>query len=268
MEQWLDELDATGRWGLIKLVTGGLRVGVSARLAKTALAELGGRQVSEIEEVWHGVQPPYETLFAWLEGKGERPRSTAPAPFRPAMLSHAIADNELAAIRPDDYAAEWKWDGIRIQAVVDGDTRRLYSRTGDDISGAFPDVVEALDFEGAIDGELLVGGPALGGTDVGSFGDLQQRLNRKTVSAKLMAQHPGFIRAYDVLVDGSEDVRALSFRDRRKRLEALVASVALRSHRPVAAGAVSRSGGTRRAARRAAGRRDRGRDAEALGFGL
>ena len=72
-------LDATGRWALIKLVTGGLRVGVSARLAKQALADLGGKEVNEIEEVWHGLAPPYADLFAWLEGRGERPESTATA---------------------------------------------------------------------------------------------------------------------------------------------------------------------------------------------
>src|SRR6202012_3166483 len=70
---WLDRLDATGRWALLKLVTGALRIGVSARLAKTALAEWAGVKVEEIEEVWHGVAPPYTSLFAWLDGKAPRP---------------------------------------------------------------------------------------------------------------------------------------------------------------------------------------------------
>ena len=84
--------------------------------------------------------------------------------------------------------AEWKWDGIRVQAVSEGGVRRLYSRTGDDISGAFPDLVDAMDFDGALDGELLVGDPA---TATGTFSDLQQRLNRKTVSPKMRDQYPG-----------------------------------------------------------------------------
>src|SRR5690606_34149441 len=83
VEFWLDRLDATGRWGLIKLVAGGLRVGVSARLAKQAVADLGGREVNEIEELWHGLAPPYTELFAWLEGRAEKPVSAAAAPFRP-----------------------------------------------------------------------------------------------------------------------------------------------------------------------------------------
>nr|HMN87719.1 cisplatin damage response ATP-dependent DNA ligase [Bauldia sp.] len=223
VEGWLDRLDATGRWALIKLVAGGLRIGVSARLAKQALADLGGKPINAVEETWPGLTPPYVALFAWLEGRGPRPSAAILAPFRPVMLSHALADDELALITPDAYAAEWKWDGIRVQAVREAGVARLYTRTGDDISATFPDLVGALDVDGALDGELLVGGYSDAGFALGSFGDLQQRLNRKTVSAKLMASHPAFIRAYDCLVDGSDDVRPLPFRERRARLEALVA---------------------------------------------
>jgi DNA ligase 1 len=222
VEAWLDALDATGRWALIKLVVGGLRIGVSARLAKQALADLGDKAVNEIEEVWHGVAPPYAELFAWLEGRAARPESTVRAPFRPVMLSHAISDDELLRITPEAYAAEWKWDGIRVQAVNDHGTTRLYTRTGDDISQTFPDLVGGLDVEGAIDGELLVGAHGDSGFALGSFSDLQQRLNRKTISAKLMEGHPAFLRAYDCLIDGEEDIRTLPFRERRARLEHLV----------------------------------------------
>jgi DNA ligase-1 len=221
VESLLDALDATGRWALIKLVTGGLRIGVSARLTKQALADLGKRQVNEIEEVWHGLSPPYAGLFAWLEGKGERPRSGVVAPFRPVMLSHALADSELAAITPEVYAAEWKWDGIRVQAVREAGVSRLYSRTGDDISRAFPDLVDGLDFDGAIDGELLVGAKGENGFALRSFADLQQRLNRKSVTPKHMEAFPAFIRAYDCLVDGADDLRGLPFKERRQRLEIL-----------------------------------------------
>ena len=77
VERLLDQLDASGRFALLKLVTGGLRVGVSARLAKQALAALGGRDVVEIEELWHGLTPPYRTLFAWLTGEADRPTPAA-----------------------------------------------------------------------------------------------------------------------------------------------------------------------------------------------
>ena len=122
---WLDVLNETGRWALLKLITGSLRIGVSARLAKTAVAELGGRKADEVEDVWHGLAPPYLDLFAWMEGREDRPDTTDPAPFRPAMLAHPIdAAKDLAALQPGDFAAEWKWDGIRVQAVRGPDDHR------------------------------------------------------------------------------------------------------------------------------------------------
>lgn len=226
VERWLDRLDASARYALLKLVTGGLRVGVTARLAKQALARMGDKDVTEIEELWHGLEPPYVEFFAWLEGKGERPVSAALAPFRPVMLAQALDESELQKLDPNDYAAEWKWDGIRVQAVSEKGVRKLYSRTGDDISGAFPDILEELTFEGAIDGELLVAREDAGSIAIAPFGDLQQRLNRKTVSTKLVRSHPAFIRAYDLLADGDDDPRTLPFTTRRKRLEAFVARIA------------------------------------------
>ncbi len=215
----LDELQPDSRFAIIKLVTGGLRVGVSARLAKQALADLGSVDVHEIEEIWHGLEPPYEDLFAWLDGKANKPEHGSLALFRPVMLSNPVQDGDLERLDPADYVAEWKWDGIRVQAVCEGDLRRLYSRTGDEISGAFPDLLEALDFSGALDGELLVGHPP---DHTGSFSDLQQRLNRKSVSAKTMRDYPAFMRCYDLLLDGAADVRSLPFSERRERLEAFV----------------------------------------------
>jgi DNA ligase-1 len=226
IEGWLDASDADGRWALLKLLTSGMRVGLSARLAKQAAADMaklngGSVEVGEIEEVWHGLRPPYEDLFAWLEGRSERPSPDAPGRFRPVMLAQAIDEAvDFARLDPADYAAEWKWDGIRVQAVSERGEIRLWSRTGEDVSAAFPDVVGGLNFEGVIDGELLV----LRGGQVAPFGDLQQRLNRKTADAKLMAAHPAGIRAYDLILDGEDDLRRLPFRERRARLEAFVAA--------------------------------------------
>ncbi len=224
VEGWLDVLDASGRWALIKLVTGGLRIGVSSRLAKQALALYGDKPVNEIEELWHGLTIPYEDLFAWLEGVGDKPESAMAAPFRPVMLAHPIdEEKDLGAIAPEDFAAEWKWDGIRVQAVgeatADGVIQRLYSRTGDDISKAFPDVLGGLPSGAAIDGELLVYDPKAGPYSVAPFSELQKRLNRKTVSKKLLETNPAFIRAYDLLWRDGEDLRALGFLERRRRLE-------------------------------------------------
>lgn len=223
---WLDALDETGRWALLKLVTGALRIGVSARLAKSAVAALGGKTADEIELIWPALAPPYVELFAWAEDRAERPRHTDPAPFRPVMLAHAIEPSQLTGLDPVDYIAEWKWDGIRVQAVAgrrdDGTLRvRLYSRTGEDISKSFPDLAEALRVPAVIDGELLI----VRERRVQSFNVLQQRLNRKSVTPKLLAEFPAHLRAYDLLGEGSEDLRDLPFYERRRRLEAFVAKL-------------------------------------------
>ena len=224
---WLDALDETGRWALLKLITGALRVGVSARLARTAVADLGGVEVDAVEQVWHGLAPPYLPLFAWLEGRGERPSAIDPAPFRPAMLAQPLDEKDFDKLDPREFRAEWKWDGIRLQVSAGRDERghrmlRLYSRTGEEVTPAFPDLADALgaieanDF--ALDGELLV----LREKRVQSFATLQQRLNRKTVTAKLAAEFPAHLRAYDIIAFDGEDLRALPFVERRARLEGFV----------------------------------------------
>ncbi|KAB0680189.1 cisplatin damage response ATP-dependent DNA ligase [Aureimonas leprariae] len=234
VEEWLDRLDSSGRYALLKLVTGSMRIGLSARLAKQALADFGKVDVAEIEELWHGLQAPYLDLFAWLEGEAGKPVSAARSPFRPVMLSQPLEPPDYERITREEYAAEWKWDGIRVQATCEKGTAKLYSRSGDDISSAFPDLLEHMRFEGSLDGELLVARPAAdseplvdphGGRVeddivVGTFSDLQQRLNRKTVSAAVIRKHPVFLRCYDLLQDGAEDLRPLAFKARRERLDA------------------------------------------------
>ena len=216
LEPWLDTLDATGRWALLKLVTGSLRIGVSARLAKTALAEWGGVEVDRIEEIWHGLAPPYRPLFDWLEGRHPVPETGELPTFCPLMLAQPIEDSDIATLDPSHYLAEWKWDGIRVQLVARGTERRLYSRSGDEIGAAFPEVLDAMPAAVTLDGELLV----LRGGEVASFNDLQQRLNRKTPNPKLLRDYPAAVRLYDILREGKEDLRGFSFAERRRRLEA------------------------------------------------
>jgi DNA ligase 1 len=226
LSRWLDELDETGRWALLKLVTGAMRIGISARLAKTAAAALGDKDAHEIELMWPGLTPPYLDLFAWLEGRADKPVNLDPAPFRPVMLAHAIEDADFAHLDAADFIAEWKWDGIRVQAVSGRDPHgnvvtRLYSRSGEDITKSFPDLLPSLHQPGAIDGELLV----LRESRVQTFNVLQQRLNRKLVSPKLLKEYPIHLRAYDLLGEGDSDLRALPFAERRKRLEAFIAKL-------------------------------------------
>ena len=223
----LDRSDAEERYALLKMATGAMRIGVSARLAKTALAQAFGLDLDAVEEVWHGIDPPYAAIFAWAEGGAQPSASDVPA-FRPFMLAHPLED-----LRVDltDYAAEWKWDGIRVQLVhvpgADGGETRLYSRGGDDITRAFPEVAADFRIPGVADGELMVKGDVQGADEHGggaaSFNALQQRLGRKIVSARMLSESPAFVRLYDLLFDGAEDLRALGWADRRPRLEAFAA---------------------------------------------
>lgn len=218
----LDQLDGSSRFAFLKLITGGMRIGVSARLVKQALADMGGVDVVEIETLWHGLQPPYLELFQWLEGRSEKPALSMPAVFHSVMLATPLAESDFTSLDPEDFTAEWKWDGIRVQFANLAGTRRLYSRSGDDISSAFPDILEAATFEGIIDGELLVGGTMRTNRATRSFSDLQQRLNRKTVTRKMLEDYPAFIRGYDLLFSGEQDIRAKTFIERRERLAELV----------------------------------------------
>ncbi len=222
---WLDASDASARLALLKLITGGLRVGASARLAKIALAELSDGRVrpDDIEEVWHGLAPPYAELFAWVEGRAERPAPAEAPVFRPPMLAHPLEQSDIDTLDAAALRAEWKWDGIRVQLVATGGGARLYSRGAEDISGAFPEIVAAMPARAVLDGELLVVRDGV----VAPFSELQQRLNRKSVGAKMLRDYPVAVRLYDILFDGTEDLRALPFDARRPRLEAWFAR-----HRP------------------------------------
>ena len=218
LAQMMDHLDSSGRFALLKLATGGLRVGISARLAKTGFAQGFGLDVDDVEQVWHALSPPYEALFDWAEGRSGRPDPEGTPYFRPFMLAHPL---EADSVDLTDYAAEWKWDGIRIQIVGTGSETRLYSRAGDDISGSFPEIAAAFAGHAVLDGELLVKGEFQGG-EAASFNALQQRLGRKAVTTRMMEDYPAFVRLYDLLIDGEEDLRALPWHQRRARLEGFV----------------------------------------------
>lgn len=217
----LDRMDSSGRYALLKLATGAMRIGISARLGKTAFAQAFDVTVDEVEEYWHAYQPPYTELFAWAADGGPAPETGDLPLFRPFMLAHPL---EETVISMGDYVAEWKWDGIRVQLVHAGGETRLYSRSGDDISATFPELLDALTIPAVLDGELMVRGNIQGGEEGGaaSFNALQQRLGRKIVSKKMLAESPAFVRLYDAMAIEGADLRALPWSQRRERLEALL----------------------------------------------
>jgi DNA ligase-1 len=222
LAELLDICTPSERWALLKLGTQTLRIGVSARFLKRSLADYGGVPLGAVEEVWHGLTPPYEDLFAWLERRGPKPDTADQVVFHPVMLSNALDDADVGLITAEEYQAEWKYDGIRVQIVSLPAGKALFSRTGDDVSGAFPDLLGRIGFIGVLDGELVVRKNGA----IGSFNDLQQRLNRKTPAARLVAETPGHLILYDALRLGDDDLRALPLSERRARLEAWHAALA------------------------------------------
>lgn len=211
----LDNMDARQRWALAKLGTRSLRIGISARFLKKILADYGNRPVEEIEALWHGLEPPYTDLLAWLDGSADKPDVSERITFHPVMLSHPFEQSENTAFSPDDWQVEWKYDGIRVQLVSTERGNALFSRTGDDISHSFPDLLARLQAQAVLDGELLV----MHGQQVAPFNDLQQRLNKKAPGKKLMETHPAGMIVYDALALDGEKLTQLPLAQRRKRLE-------------------------------------------------
>ena len=219
---WFDRSDAPVRLALAQLAAGRLPPGVTPRLARTALAAAFAADLAAIEEVWHGQTPPYGPLFAWLEGR--TPRPGAIAGFRPLMPVRPLEEADAAGLDLSRYSAERQWQGLRVQVVAEAGRRRLYSGSGDDIAFLFPDIVAAMEgLEGVFDGVLAVAqdldGPPYRPARPEA---LQRRLGRKTVPGRLLAEYPAFVRLFDMLFDGGEDIRAIPLRARRARLEARV----------------------------------------------
>ena len=215
LENFLSIANDTERWALIKLISGGLRIGVSSRLTKTALAKFSNKNLDDIERIWHGLEPPYENLFEWLSNKADIPEIDLTKTFHPMMLSNPIMNNDFSNLIPNDYVAEWKWDGIRVQIILKKDEVKIFSRTGDDISPSFPEIENNQDKMVILDGELLVGKNYV----PMSFNSLQQRINRKKVSKKHLIEYPAFIKLYDILFLDNIDLRDIPWKLRRKKLE-------------------------------------------------
>ena len=215
ISNYLNNFDQNTRWAFLKIITGGLRVGVSSRLAKISLSNFYKKDINEIEELWHAFDPPYRELIEWLHGITRKPNVNDRPVFRSPMLANPLEEIDYKIINSNNYLAEWKWDGIRIQLVSLNQSVKLYSRTGDDISKTFPEITSLkLNQNFTLDGELMAGEINCPGT----FNDLQQRLNRKNPSKEIIKTVPTFIIAYDILFLKSSDIRQKKITERRKIL--------------------------------------------------
>ncbi|WP_332826169.1 ATP-dependent DNA ligase, partial [Ramlibacter sp.] len=241
------ELDTLGRFLLIKLVGGGFRVGVSKLLVQRALATHAGIDAKRVAQRMMGytdgkaMPSPerYEALIAKAEeGVPEQRDEGQPYPF---FLAHQLdLPPELFTPRlgpVGDWMVEWKYDGIRGQVVKRHGKVWVWSRGEELVTDRFPEIValaQQLPDGTVLDGEILVWKDAPD-PETGELPDrpapfslLQQRIGRKNITRKILADAPVSFMAYDLLEQGGEDVRGLTQRERRQRLEALLAGTRFR----------------------------------------
>jgi DNA ligase-1 len=207
-----------------KLITGELRVGASRRLVQQALADISGVDIAVLAQRLHGDwRPAAQTLLALLDPQAGSERE-APYPFFLASPLEAAAES-LGDIR--DWLLEWKWDGIRLQMLRRGEAS-LWSRGEERLDGRFPeiDAVAATLPQGTVlDGELLAWPSAPGSNAPLPFSALQRRINRLKPGARLLAEVPVRMQAYDLLELDGEDLRASPLEQRRARLLDLLSRV-------------------------------------------
>ena len=220
-----DELDTPGRFLLTKLIGGGFRVGVSRLLVQRAIAQVSGldpRQVAQRMMAFADARRA-PTAQAWLRlvDPAETARLDAGQPY-PFFLAHPL-QAEPASLGPvDDWMAEWKYDGIRAQAVRREGGFWLWSRGEELITERFPELAaafQALPDGTVLDGEILAWVPDAAAPM--PFQALQTRLQRKTVTARLQREVPVRFMAYDLLESEGVDRRHEPQHARRARLKAL-----------------------------------------------
>ncbi|MDP3172505.1 MAG: cisplatin damage response ATP-dependent DNA ligase, partial [Polaromonas sp.] len=237
------ELDAQGRFLLVKLVGGGFRVGVSKLLVQRALAAHSGVDGKRIAQRMMGYMdakvmpsaPKYEALLAEAGEAGSTDVMDAGQPY-PFFLAHqldaplAVLDARLGPVQ--DWQVEWKYDGIRGQIVKRAGQIWLWSRGEELVTERFPEIValaQPLPDGTVLDGEILVwaaNGDAAGGP--ASFALLQQRIGRKTLGKKILADAPVTFMAYDLLELAGQDLRGQPQRLRRVQLEQVLATTPLK----------------------------------------
>ncbi len=213
----LDQMSPQQRWAFLKIGTGGLRVGMSARSVKSVLADIGKVDLDEVEQLWHAIEPPFEELFSWLSGKAEKPDISGKLSFTPLMLAHPVDVKSLDFINPKEWFAEWKYDGIRVQLVNSEKGSAIFSRSGENISTSFPELSKETTDNSILDGELVV----MRGKEIGSFNDLQKRLNKRKPTKKDIENYPTIVIVYDLLSFREESFRKKTLSERRTVLESL-----------------------------------------------
>jgi DNA ligase-1 len=230
LQGWWQQLDSNEAFLLIKLIGGAFRVGVSKLLVQRALAQAAGLDAKLVAQRMMGYTdartPPTPARYAALLAAHDTQRAGDGGQPYPFFLAHQldVAADDAHLGPASDWLVEWKYDGIRAQAVKRAGRVWLWSRGEELVSESFPDAVRplaALPDGTVLDGELLVWPERA--TQPAPFALLQKRLNRKVIGPKLLADAPVRFVAYDLLEDGGVDLRTLPQAERRARLEARLA---------------------------------------------
>lgn len=219
------ELDGAERFLWNKLITGGFRVGVSRALVIRALAVASGVDEPTIAHRLMGSWEPRAEVFERLVAP-ETDDADLSRPY-PFFLAYPLEDEIQTLGEPEEWQAEWKWDGIRAQLVRRAGETFLWSRGEELVTERFPEIAEAaalLPDGTVLDGEVM---PWKDGAPL-PFAKLQRRIGRKKLSAKILADIPAVLICYDLLEVGGEDVRSRPLAWRRERLEGLLAASAAR----------------------------------------
>lgn len=218
LQAW-DSLDTTERFLFNKLITGGFRVGISRKLMTRALAKATHQDEAVLAHKLMGNWTPDSTSFhALIEADDPTADQSRPYPF---YLSHPLDDAPDHLGAPDDWQAEWKWDGIRGQVILRGAAHHVWSRGEELMTDRFPELARAVDFlpDGTVlDGEIV----AWDGSQPLPFNTLQPRIGRKTVSKKLLRDAPVILLAYDLLEVEGRDLRATTMAERRATLDGML----------------------------------------------
>lgn len=204
-----------------KLISGSFRVGVSQLLVVRALSQLSELPTDIIAHRLMGDWSPSAEFFAHLVNPELDADETPVARPYPFHLAHQVDFdlNDLGDI--SEWQAEWKWDGIRSQIIKRESQVFIWSRGEDLISERFPEIAEAAEFlpDGTVlDGEIL----PWTGERVLPFTELQRRIGRKNLSAKILTEIPVVLQIYDLLEYEGRDIRSFEINTRREFLEKVI----------------------------------------------
>ena len=220
LDAW-NSLPNTERFLFTKLLTGGFRIGVSAKLITRALAQATGQDEPQLTHKLMGNWTPDTTTWdALIEADDPTADLSRPYPFYLAYQLDGFDD--LGA--PADWNAERKWDGIRGQLIIRGGKHHLWSRGEDLMTDRFPELAQLCDY---LPGGTVIDGEVLAFTDERplSFNALQKRIGRKTVPKKLLAEAPVILMAYDLLEHDGKDIRDMPLQERRESMQTIAAEV-------------------------------------------